>query len=72
MAPPRILVIAGSDDRIETPEASRRSAAAIPAAVPHELVVVPGAAHGDLLEDGAVADRVTAWMTRYLVNPRAG
>lgn len=66
------LIIAGSDDRIETPEASRRSAAAIPATVPHELVVVPGAAHGDLLEDCVVCDRVEAWMTRSLVNPQAG
>jgi dienelactone hydrolase len=66
------LIVAGSEDRIEPPDASRRSAAAIPDAVPHELVVVPGAAHGDLLADCVICDRVEAWMTRYLVNPRAG
>jgi dienelactone hydrolase len=66
------LIIAGSEDRIETAEASRTSAAAIPATVPHELVVVPGAAHGDLLRDCVVCDRVEAWLTRYLAGPRAG
>jgi len=60
------LIVAGTRDAIETAEASRTSAAAIPKTIPHELVVVPGAAHGDLLDGCGVCGRVEGFLTRYL------
>jgi len=53
-------------DAIETAEASRTSAAAIPKTIPHELVVVPGAAHGDLLDGCGVCPRVERFLLRRL------
>lgn len=66
------LIVAGARDRVETAEASRASAAAIPATIPHELVVVPGAAHGDLLDGCGICGQVEGWLTRFLLNPREG
>ena len=60
------LIVAGTRDTIETAEASRASSAAIPGTIPHELVVVRGAAHGDLLDGCGVCGRVEGFLTRYL------
>jgi dienelactone hydrolase len=44
------LIMAGTRDGIETVESSRAAAAAIPAGVPHALMIVEGARHGQLLD----------------------
>jgi dienelactone hydrolase len=67
------LLIAGTRDPIETVDSSRAAADAIPATVPHELVVVEGARHGQLLslcaQIGSCAEverRAKAFFERYL------
>ena len=65
------LIVAGTRDTIETAAASRASAAAIPDTVPHELVVLRGAAHGDLLDGCGICGRVESFLTRHLLSRRA-
>ena len=65
------LIVAGTRDTIETAAASRASAAAIPDTVPHEVVVVTGAAHGDLLDGCGICRRVESFLTRHLLSRRA-
>lgn len=46
----RVLIVAGSDDRLVSPTDAQRLAGAFPS--PATLVVVPGAAHRDVIERG--------------------
>ena len=65
--------MAGTRDPIETVANSRAADRAIPATVPHELLVVRGARHGQLIEGcgeigacGLVGRRAQAFFLRYL------
>jgi dienelactone hydrolase len=67
------LIMAGTRDPIETAQNSRASARAIPSTIPHELLVVRGARHGQLLEGcrqigvcGPVERRAVAFFARHL------
>lgn len=71
------LIVTGTRDTIETVAASRTSAAAIPRTVPHELLVVQGAGHGQLVDGCAeigacvlVERRTRAFFRRYLLGER--
>ena len=44
------LLMAGGADTLETPRIGATAARAIPGDVPHRLLVVPGARHGDLID----------------------
>jgi dienelactone hydrolase len=60
------LLMAGSEDTLEPPDIGATAARAIPASVPHRLVVVPGARHGDLI-DGCARIRRCGFVGRTAV-----
>jgi dienelactone hydrolase len=64
------LLMAGTRDTIETVQNSRTSASAIPRAVPHELLVVQGAGHGQLLESALARRAATRFFLTYLAGSR--
>src|SRR4051812_1692879 len=71
------LIMAGTRDPIETEQNSRASADAIPSTIPHELLVVRGARHGQLVdrcdEIGVcelVERRAVAFFRRFLLGAR--
>ena len=71
------LLMAGSLDTVETVANSRAADRAIPATVPHELLVVRGARHGQLTEGcaeigvcGLVGRRAQAFFETYLAGSR--
>jgi dienelactone hydrolase len=64
------LIVAGTRDSIETVQNSRTAAAAIPRDVPHELLVVPGARHGELLQRDVVMRAATRFFLTYLAGGR--
>ena len=70
------LIVAGTRDPIETVATSRASARAIAPTIPHELLVVRGARHGQLMDGCArigacelVGRRVERFLETYLVRP---
>ena len=68
------LIMTGTRDPIETEQSSRAAAGAIASTIPHELLVVRGARHGQLVDRcgeigvcGLVERRAVAFFRRFLL-----
>jgi dienelactone hydrolase len=60
------LMVAGGADVVDPPRLSEASVRALPRSTQGELLVVPGAGHGDLLKSPLVLRRVAAHFAAYL------